>query len=102
MNNDMTLLPVTARPWAGASAAAPDACLPPGGPAATGAADRRLMARPRVITSDLPHRFAQEKSVLVKSGFGQQGTSVQTYINAISAAATGGSQTGSPPAWDPV
>jgi hypothetical protein len=35
-------------------------------------------------------------------GFGQQGTSVQTYINAISAAATGGGQTGSPPAWDPV
>jgi hypothetical protein len=60
------------------------------------------MARPRVLTSDLPHRLGQEKSVLVTPGFGQQGTSVQTYVNAISAAATGGSQTGSPPAWDPV
>jgi len=59
------------------------------------------MTRPRVIASDLPHRLCQEKSVLVMSGFGQPGTSVQTYI-AISAAATGGSQTGSPPAWDPV
>ena len=101
MNNDMILLPVAARPWAGVTAAAPDACLPLGGPTAPGAADRRLMTRPRVIASDLPHRLGQEKSVLVMSGFGQPGTSVQTYI-AISAAATGGSQTGSPPAWDPV
>ena len=101
MNNDMILLPVAARPWAGVTAAAPDACLPLGGPAAPGAADRRLMTRPRVIASDLPHWLGQEKSVLVMPGFGQPGTSVQTYI-AISAAATGGSQTGSPPAWDPV
>ena len=101
MNNDMILLPVAARPWAGVTAAAPDACLPLGGPAAPGAADRRLMTRPRVIASDLPHRLGQEKSVLVMPGCGQPGTSVQTYI-AISAAATGGSQTGSPPAWDPV
>ena len=102
MINDMILLRVAARPRAGVPAAAPDACLPVGGPAAPGATDRRLMARPRVIASDLPHRLGQEKSVLVKSGFGQPGTSVQTYINAISAAAAGGSQTGSPPAWDPV
>jgi len=60
------------------------------------------MTRPRVIASDLPHRLGQEKSVLVMSGFGQPGTSVQTYIAISAAATTGGSQTGSPPAWDPV
>jgi len=102
VNNDMTLIPVAARPWPGVPAATPGACLPLGGPATSGAADCRPMARPRVIASDLPHGPGQEKSVLVMAGFGQPGTSVQTYVNAISAAAIRGSQTGSPPAWDPV
>jgi hypothetical protein len=101
VNNDMTFVLVTARPWAGVSAAAPDACPPLGGLAALRVAEHRAMPDFPATTSAFPQRLHQE-SVSVKPGFGQQGTSVPTYINATGAAANGGSQTGSLPAWDPV
>jgi hypothetical protein len=102
VNNNMRSVPVADMPWAGAFAATPGACLPMGGPALLGPAGLPATARPRVITgSEFAQRHGQT-SVQVKPGFGQQGTSVKTYIHATSAAANGGSQTGSLPAWDPV
>ena len=101
MNNNMRSLPVTDMPWAGAFAAAPASCLPMGGSALLGPAELPMTARPRVIAGALVQRRGQT-SVQAKPGFGQQGTSVKTYTHAMSAAASGGSQTGSLPAWDPV
>ena len=101
MNNNMLPVPVAHMPQAGAFAAAPGACLPTGVPALPGPAELPLTARPRVIAGGLAQRRGQ-KSVQAKPGTGQPGTSVKTYTHAMSAAANGGSQTGSLPAWDPV
>ncbi len=101
MNNNMRSVPVADIPRAGAFAAAPGACLPTGVPALLGPAELPLTARPRVIAGGLAQRRGQT-SVQTKPGTGQQGTSVKTYTHAMSAAANGGSQTGSLPAWDPV
>ncbi len=101
MNNNMRSVPVADIPRAGAFAAAPGACLPTGVPALLGPAELPLTARPRVIAGGLAQRRGQT-SVQAKPGTGQQGTSVKTYTHAMSAAANGGSQTGSLPAWDPV
>lgn len=96
MNNNMLPVPVADIPLAGAFAAAPGACLPIGLPAFLGPAELPLTARPRVIAGGLAQRRGQ------KSVQAQPGTSVKTYTHAMSAAANGGSQTGSLPAWDPV
>ncbi|HEY9241558.1 MAG TPA: hypothetical protein VIP48_06230 [Streptosporangiaceae bacterium] len=101
VNNNMRSVPVADMPWAGAFAAAPGACLPMGVPVLLGPAELPVTARPRVIAGGLAQRRGQT-SVQAKPGIGQQGTSVKTYTHAMSAAATGGSQTGSLPAWDPV
>ncbi len=101
MNNNMLPVPVVDLPQAGAFAAAPGACLPTGMPALLGTAELPLTARPRVIAGGLAQRRGQ-KSVQATPGTGQPGTSVKTYTHAMSAAANGGSQTGSLPAWDPV
>jgi hypothetical protein len=102
VNNNMRSVPVADMPRAGAFAAAPGACLPMGGPALLGPAELPVAARPRVIAADgLAQRHGQE-SVQAKPGIGQPSTSVKTYTHAMSAAADGGSQTGSLPAWDPV
>ena len=101
MNNNMQPVPVADMPRAGAFAAAPGARLPMGVLALPGTAEHPIAARPRVIAGVLAQRHGQE-SVQAKPGFGQQGTSVKTYNHAMSAAAGGGSQTGSLPAWDPV
>ncbi|MGP7996441.1 MAG: hypothetical protein ACLPKI_03755 [Streptosporangiaceae bacterium] len=97
----MRSVPVAGMPWAGAFAAAPGTCLPMAGPALRNPAEDIVLARPRVSTGVLAQRrdqaFAQ-----VKPGFGQQSTATETYTHAIRAAADGGSQTGSLPAWDPV
>ena len=99
MNNNMLPVPVADMPRAGAFAAAPGACLPTGVPALLGPAEHPLTARPRVIAGGLAQRRGQ-KSVQAQPA--QPGTSVKTYTHAMSAAANGGSQTGSLPAWDPV
>jgi hypothetical protein len=101
VNNNMRSVPAADIPWAGAFAAAPGACLPIGVPALLGPAELPLTARPRVIAGGLAQRRGQT-SVQATPGTGQQGTSVKTYTHAMSAAANGGSQTGSLPAWDPV
>lgn len=101
VNIHMRSVPVADMPRAGAFAATPAACLPMGLPALLGPAELPMTARPRVIAGGLVQRRGQT-SVQAKPGSGQQGTSVKTYTHAMSAAATGGSQTGSLPAWDPV
>ncbi len=102
MNNNMLLVPVADLPQAGAFAAAPGACLPTGVPALLGPAEHPVTARPRVIIDGAPAQRRDQESVQVKPSFGQPGTSAKTYTHAMSAAARGGSQTGSLPAWDPV
>ena len=102
MNNNMLPVPAVDLPQAGAFAAAPGACLPTGMPARLGPAEHPMTARPRVITEGALGQRRGQESVQVKPGFGQPGTSAKTYTHAMSAAARGGSQTGSLPAWDPV
>ncbi len=101
MNNNMRSVPVADMPRAGTFAAAPGTCLPIGVLALLDPAEHRVTARPRVLTDVLAQRRDQAFTQ-VKPGIGQPGTSVQTYTHAMSAAANGGSQTGSLPAWDPV
>ena len=101
MNNNMRSVPVADMPWTGAFAAAPGACLPMGVLTLLDPAGPRGTARPRVIIDPLAQRRDQA-STQVKPGSGQPSTSVQTYTHAMSAAADGGSQTGSLTAWDPV
>jgi hypothetical protein len=101
VNNNMRTVPVADKPWAGTFAAAPGACLPTGVLALLGQAEHRVTARPRVRTELLAQRRDQAFNQ-VKPGIGQPGTSVDNYTHAMSAAADGGSQTGSLPAWDPV
>jgi len=102
VNNNMLPVPVADMPRAGAFAAAPGACLLTGLPALLGPAEHPATARPRVIISGVFAQRHGQESVQVKPGFGQPGTSAKTYTHAMSAAARGGSQTGSHPAWDPV
>jgi len=101
VNNNMRPVPVTGMPWAGAFAAAPGACLAMAGAALGNQAEGIVLARPRVRTGVLAQRRDQAPAQ-VKPGFGQQITSVKTYTHVTCAAADGGSQTGSLPAWDPV
>jgi hypothetical protein len=101
VNNNMLAVPVADIPLAGAFAAAPGACLLTAMPVLLGTAELPLTARPRVIAGGLVQRRGQ-KSVQAQPITGQPGTSVKTYTHAMSAAANGGSQTGSLPAWDPV
>lgn len=102
MNNNMLPVPVADMPRAGAFAAAPDACLLTAMPALLGTAEHPTTARPRVIISGVFAQRRGQKSVQVKPGAGQPGTSAKTYTHAMNAAARGGSETGSHPAWDPV
>lgn len=102
VNNDMYSVPVADLPRAGAFAATPGACLPMGVLALLGPAEYPLTARPRVITGVLAQRRDQAPTQVEPGIFGQPSTSVKTYTHAMSAAADGGSQTGSLPAWDPV
>jgi hypothetical protein len=102
VNNNMLPVPVADMPRAGAFAAAPDACLLTALPALLGTAQHPMTARPRVITAGVFAQRRGQESVQIKAGTGQPGTSAKTYIHAMSAAARGGSQTGSLPAWDPV
>ena len=102
MNNNMLPVPVAHMPQAGAFAAAPGACLPTGVPALLSPAEHRMTPRPRVITDGVFAQRRDQASVQVKPGAGTAGTSAKTYTHAMSAAARGGSQTGSHPAWDPV
>ncbi len=101
MNNNTRSVPVADMPRAGTFAAAPGTCLPIGVLALLGSAEQRVTARPRVRTDLLAQRRGQAFAQ-VKPEIGQPGTAVQTYTHAMSAAANGGSQTGSLPAWDPV
>ena len=100
VNNNMLSLPVAGYPWAGAFAAAPGACLPMGTLASLSSAEHPVLARPRAATSVLAQRRDQA-SAQVKPVFGQPSTTTM-YTHVIRAAADGGSQTGSLPAWDPV
>jgi hypothetical protein len=102
VNNNMLPVPAVDLPQAGAFAAAPGACLPTGMPARLGPAERPMTARPRVITSGVLGQRRGQESVQAKPAAGTAGTSAKTYTHAMSAAANGGSQTGSLPAWDPV
>ena len=101
----MTFVPVTALPWAGATAASLDTCLTSGVMAARGTADDRMVAPARAVICDLPQRQRQASASVMPglvSTEGQQSNLHKTYTDAIPAAAHTGSQTGSLPAWDPV
>ena len=108
MNNDVTLVPVTARPWTGISAAPLGAGDLSGFALAQIAADFRAMAPSCAATGVLlPEQHLQAVTPALP-GLGQQSTTVETcttvetYTLAIGAAAKRDSQTGSLPAWDPV
>ena len=102
MNNNVTLVPVTARPWTGISAAPLGASDLSGFALAQSAADFRAMAPSCAATGVLLPEQPLQAAIPAMPGLGQQSTTVETYTHAIGAAAKRGSQTGSLPAWDPV
>ncbi len=101
MNNNVTLVPVTARPWTGISAAPLGAGDLSGFDLARSGAEFRAMA-PSCAAIGVLLAEQQLQATPAMPGLGQQSTTVETYIHAIGAAAKRDSQTGSLPAWDPV
>ena len=101
MNNNVTLVPVTARPWTGISAA-PLGASNLSGFALTQGTDFRAMAPSCATTGVLLPEQPLQAATPAMPGLGQQSITVETYRHAIGAAAKRDSQTGSLPAWDPV
>jgi hypothetical protein len=104
VNSNETFVPV-ARLCAGISAA-PLGARPSLGVLATSrTADIREMA-PSRAAAGVRMPWLNQGPATVKPRFGfaprKQSNPAQTYVHAIDAVATGGSQTGSHPAWDPV
>ena len=105
MNSNETFIPVTARPYAGISAASLGARPSLGVLATSCTADIREMAPSRAAAGvRMPWISQGPASVKPRLGFAHrtQNNPAQTYAHAIGAVATGDSQTGSLPAWDPV
>lgn len=104
MNSNEIFVPV-ARLCAGISAASLGARPSLGVLATSRTADIREMARSRAAAGVRMPRLSQGPAQ-VKPRFGfaarKQDNPAPTYAHAIDAVATGGSQTGSHPAWDPV
>ncbi len=103
--SNVTVLPVAADPRAGACAAALGAALPYAVPnARPRSAEHLLMTSARVTPgARMPWQDqAAVKQPSLGSALSLQDTSSTTYIHAIRAAANGGGQSGSLPAWDPV
>jgi acyl-CoA thioesterase II len=102
VNNNVTFVPVTARPWTGTSAASLGAGFLSGRVTAQDAADLRAMA-PSCAATGAPLSMQLPVVTPAMPGAGQPSiTHVKTYTHAIGAAAKRDSQTGSLPAWDPV
>jgi hypothetical protein len=105
VNSNETFIPVTARPYAGISAASLGARPSLGVLPASCTADIREMAPSRAAAGvRMPWISQGPAPVKPRLGFAHrtQNNPAQTYAHAIGAAATGDSQTGSLPAWDPV
>ena len=102
MNNNVTLVPVAARPWTGISAAPLGTSDLSGFALAQIAAGFRAMAPSCAATGVLLPEHQLQAAIPAMPGPGQQTTTVETYTHAIGAAAKRDSQTGSLPAWDPV
>ena len=104
MNSSETFVPV-ALPCAGISAAPLGAGPSLGVLPTSRTADIREMAPSRAAAGvRMPWISQGPVSVKPRLGFDQrkQNNPAQTYAHAIDAVATGGSRTGSQPAWDPV
>jgi hypothetical protein len=105
VNSNETFIPVTARPYAGISAASLGARPSLGVLVTSCTADIREMAPSRAAAGvRMPWISQGPAPVKPRLGFAhrKQNNPAQTYAHAIGAAATGDSQTGSLPAWDPV
>jgi hypothetical protein len=104
VNSNESFVPV-ARLCAGISAAPLGAHPSLGVLATSRTADIREMAPSRAAAGvRMPWLSQGPATVKPRFGFGPrtQNNPAQTYAHAIDAVATGGSQTGSHPAWDPV
>jgi hypothetical protein len=105
VNSNETFIPVTARPYAGISAASLGARPSLGVLPTFCTADIREMAPSRAAAGvRMPWISQGPAPVKPRLGFAhrKQNNPAQTYAHAIGAVATGDSQTGSLPAWDPV
>ncbi len=104
--SNLTVLPVTAGPRAGVCAAALGAALPYAAPSARPRSTDHLPMAPARVTTGTRMPWQSQAAVKQPLSFGSavsaQGTLSTTYIHANGAAANGGGQTGSLPAWDPV
>ena len=80
MNNNVTLVPVTARPWTGISAAPLGASNLSGFALAQRAADFRAMAPSCAATGVLLLEHPLQAATPAMPGLGQQSTTVETYI----------------------
>ncbi len=104
--SNMTVLPVAAGPRAGACAAALGTALPYAVPnARPRSAEHLLMTSARVTPgARMPwqDQDAVKQLLSLGSDLSLQDTFSTTYIHANRAAANGGGQSGSLPAWDPV
>ena len=104
MNSNETFVPV-ALTCAGISAASLDARPSLGVLATSRTADIREMAPSRAAAgARMPWLGQGQALAKPRPGFAprKQNNPAQTYAHAIGAVATGDSQTGSHPAWDPV
>ncbi len=104
MNSNETFVPVASL-CAGISAAPLGAHPSLGVLATSRTADIREMAPSRAAAGvRMPWLSQGPATVKPRSGYAprKQDSPAQTYVHAIDAVATGGSRTGSHPAWDPV
>ncbi len=99
MNNNVTFVPVAARPWI--ATASLGASLLPESVFAQTSADRQA-AMAMYIVAGAPRKQVQTATPAMPEIGQQSTTATSTSLHAIGAAAPRGSQTGSQPAWDPV
>ena len=101
MNNNVTFVPVAARPWTGISAASLGASLLSELAPAQTSADRQAYIAPMCVAADAPRQQVQTAPAMPEVGQPST-TATSKHLHAIGAAAPRGSQTGSLPAWDPA